>query len=328
MKQSKKTVIKYKNGVLPNNLAELLENADETELKTLIALLMASDCEGVVDPNIDVPSLINLDKSEFDAAVNFWRGAGIIGGTKAKSAEKTENKPQEEHSYAHKSGAIEKTNGVVEYMTGELADILENRKGIASFVDEAQRTVGKTLNMNEIGILVGLIDQYGFEPEAILAILVHTTKLGKKGMRYPEKVAISFYDEGLTTHADVTERILRIEASAETINQIKELYGIGNRALSTTEKNLFKKWTEVFGYGIDIIRRAYDITIDAIHEPKPKYTNGILEKWYVEKLRTIEDIEAYEQAKKGKKEETGSGKSYNIDEFFDEAIKRSFNDID
>ena len=69
MKQPKKSVIKYKNGILPNNLSELLENADETELKTLIALLMISDCEGVVDPNIDVPSLINLDKSEFDAAV-------------------------------------------------------------------------------------------------------------------------------------------------------------------------------------------------------------------------------------------------------------------
>ena len=330
MKQQKKslTVVKYNNGNLPDNFSSLLENADENELKALIGLLILSDDEGKISPDIDVASFLGIESADFDASVNFWRGAGIIGAGNAKKTEKSQKSPPKGSEYAHKSGAVEKTVGVVEYLTGELADILENRKEIAAFVDEAQRIVGKTLNMNEIGILVGLIDQYGFEPAALLAVLLHTTKLGKKGMRYPEKGAISLYDEGLVTEAGVLEKIRRIDSAALTISKIKDLFGVGSRALSTSEKNLFKKWTEDFGYDIEVIRKAYDITIDVKHEPIPKYTNGILEKWYVEKLRTVEDIEAYEAAKKGKKEEQSSQKSYDINEFIDAAIKRSFDDID
>ena len=325
------TIIKYKNGVLPSHLAELLQNADENELKVLIGLLMAADNDGVIDPSLAFDNALGLERSVVDAAINFWRGAGVVGITKATKTGESKTMTVNVHTkieHAHKNGAIEKTVGVVEYRTGELADILENRSEIAVFVDEAQRVVGKTLNMNEIGILVGLIEQYGFETDAILAILAHTTRLGKKGMRYPEKVAISFYDEGLTGGAEVFEKIQRIEASSQTIAKIKELFGIGSRELSTTEKNLFKKWTEGFGYDIEVIRKAYDITIDAIHEPKPKYTNGVLEKWYTERLHTIEDIEKYEETIKGKKELSVSNKSYNINEFFDAALKRSFDDIE
>jgi len=328
MKQDKKlvTVIKYGNGVLPENLAELLQNADENELKTLIALLLLSDKEGMIDISVNLTDYLGLEKPETDAAINYWRGAGIIGAKKKTAASEIKKETVVIPS-AHRGGAVEKSVGVVEYQAKELADILEKRAEIAGFVDEAQRVLGKTLNMNEIGILVGLIDQYGFDTTAILAILAYTSRIGKKGIRYPEKLAIGFYDEGLTRGVDVLEKIQRIEASAETVSKIKELFGIGNREMSTTEKNLFKKWTEVFGYDIDVIRHAYDITIDTIHEPKPKYTHAILEKWHVEKLHTIEEIEKYEETVKAKKESSSGDKSYNIDEFFDAALKRSIEEL-
>ena len=47
-----------------------------------------------------------------------------------------------------------------------------------------------------------------------------------------------------------------------------------------------------------------------------------------DKNAMVEYIEAYEAAKKGKKEEKSSQKSYDINEFIDAAIKRSFDDID
>ena len=55
MKQQKKslTVVKYNNGNLPDNFSSLLENADENELKALIGLLILSDDEGKISPDID-----------------------------------------------------------------------------------------------------------------------------------------------------------------------------------------------------------------------------------------------------------------------------------
>jgi DnaD/phage-associated family protein len=327
-REKKHLKIKYMNGNFPEHFGELLDNADDREMMTLVALLMSADKDGILPVDLKLSEVLSLDESEITSAVNFWRGAGMLEYSK-KEAAGTENISDKKTTYAHahKSGAVEKTVGVVEYLTGELADILENRSEMAVFVDEAQRIVGKTLNMNEIGIIVGLVEQYGFETEAILAILAYATRLGKKGMRYPEKVAIGFYDEGLTSGEAVCDRIQRIEAATQTIIKIKELFGAGNRELSTTEKNLFKKWTEQFGYDIDVIRHAYDITIDVKHEPLPKYTNGILEKWHTEKLHTIEDVERYEETVKASKTKSGDNKSYDINEFFDAALKRSFDQM-
>ncbi len=327
-REKKHLKIKYMNGNFPEHFGELLDNADDREMMTLVALLMSADKDGILPVDLKLSEVLSLDESEITSAVNFWRGAGMLEYSK-KEATSTENISDKKTTYAHahKSGAVEKTVGVVEYLTGELADILENRSEMAVFVDEAQRIVGKTLNMNEIGIIVGLVEQYGFETEAILAILAYATRLGKKGMRYPEKVAIGFYDEGLTSGEAVCDRIQRIEAATQTIIKIKELFGAGNRELSTTEKNLFKKWTEQFGYDIDVIRHAYDITIDVKHEPLPKYTNGILEKWHTEKLHTIEDVERYEETVKANKTKPGDNKSYDINEFFDAALKRSFDQM-
>ena len=328
-REKKHLKIKYMNGNFPEQFGNLLDNADERELMTLVALVMSADKEGIIPDESKLSDVLPLAETEIASAVNFWRGAGVIEYSK-KEAGSNDTVVSKKSTYAsaHKNGAIEKTVGVVEYLTGELADILENRSEMAVFVDEAQRIVGKTLNMNEIGIIVGLVEQYGFETDAILAILAYATKLGKKGMRYPEKIAIGFYDEGLTSGADVCDRIQRIEASAQTIVKIKELFGAGNRELSTTEKNLFKKWTEQFGYDIDVIRHAYDITIDVKHEPLPKYTNGILEKWHTEKLHTIEDVEKYEAKKKEKNGQELSNKSYDIDDFFNAALQRSLKALD
>ena len=133
------------------------------------------------------------------------------------------------------------------------------------------------------------------------------------------------YDDGYTQTHEVVERIAVIERSKDEIYKIKQLFGMGDRELSRTEKAMFEKWTQKFEYGIDIVRLAYDITVDAIQKPVPKYANSILEKWYGEGLKTVAEIEEYE---KGKKEPKTEGeKSYDLDDFFEAALARSFDDL-
>jgi DnaD/phage-associated family protein len=176
--------------------------------------------------------------------------------------------------------------------------------------------------------VVGLVDQLGFEEEAVLAILAYAVRLKKATVRYAEKIALSFYDEGLTAAEEVVARIHTIEEAAETVSQIRTLFGMGSRALSSTEKKLFAKWTETYGFDLAVIRMAYDITIDAIHAPVPKYAGTILEKWYQEGLRTARDIEEFERAKKSASGNGMLAKSYDVDDFFEASLKRSYESFD
>ena len=323
-----KITLKYINGNIPENLDELLANADEQDMRILIALMMAADEKGEVNAEFSLADTLGLETPEVEASLKFWRGAGIITNSRsAKSAKPKAAEPQKVAT-AHRGGAVEKSTGISPYATDELAALFEKRRVSAQFIDEAQRVVGRTFNSYDTGIVAGLVDQLGFEEEAVLAILAYSSRIGRTGVRSAEKLAIRFYDDGITTTHGVVERIALIEHSAEIVGKIKHLFGIGSRELSRTEKTLFEKWTQKFGYGIEIIRIAYDITIDATQKPLPKYADAILEKWHAEGLRTEEEVLAFEnKSKQEKGAKSGDGKSYELDDFFEAALKRSFEDL-
>lgn len=331
-----KIKIKYINGVLPKDIAKTFANADEQDLKILSLLLMAADANGEVSEDFCIEELLEMSNEAINASLKFWRGAGVIGASrsaKKKLDVEEARKSDEQKAFvviptAHRNGAVE-SSGVENYKSAELANLLEERTVTASFIDEAQKVFGKTFNTHDTNIVVGLIDQYGFEEEAILAILAYVLRLGKKSVKYAEKIAIGLYDDGYTAALDVVTRINAIEQSKEDIYKIKQMFGFGARELTKSEKDIFSKWLQTYGYDVDVIRFAYDITVNSIQKPVPRYTDKIIEKWYSEGLRSLADIESYE-AKKKEKPSAGEGKvqkSYEIDDFFEAAIKRSHKDL-
>lgn len=330
-----KIKLKYINGALPKDVSKTFANADEQDLRILSILLMAADANGEVANDFSIEEVLGISAETVNASLKFWRGAGIIGASRS-TKKKSEDEDGEKENLpsakvviptAHRNGALE--SGEVEnYKSAELVNLLEKRTVTASFIDEAQKVFGKTFNSHDTNIVVGLIDQYGFEEEAILAILAYVLRLGKRAVKYAEKVAIGLYDEGYTAAIEVVARINEIEQSKEIIYKIKQMFGFGARELTKTEREMFTRWTHLYGYDMDIIRYAYDITVNSIQKPVPKYTDKILEKWYSEGLRALADIESYEANKKGASAQSQSPqKSYEIDDFFEAALKRSHKDL-
>ena len=325
-----KKKLNYINGNIPENIADILNNSDEQDLKILTLLLMAANENGEVDDSI-AEEMLGISKAELDASLKFWRGAGAVGVARTQK-KKTEDTKVKSVSHtvetAHRDGAVE-SNGVDVYNSTELVTLLESRAVSACFIDEAQKVFGKTFNSYDTAIIVGLVDQYGFEEEAILELLAYVRRLDKKGVKYAEKVAIGFYDDGITTAADVTAKIALIEQSKEDIYRIKQLFGFGARSLTKSEQAIFERWLQNYKYGIDVIRLAYDIMIDSIQRPVPKYADKIMEKWHCEGLSTLADIEAYEKNKKdsAQTDKNDPQKSYEVDDFFAAAMNRSFKDL-
>ena len=325
-----KKKINYINGNIPDDISDLLSKADDQELKILTLLLMSANESGEFDDSQCFEKMLGITKSELDSAINFWRLAGVIGVFRAQK-KKTAEEPAStvpKVETAHRNGAVE-SNGVEGYTSTELVTLLESRKDLASFIDEAQQVFGKTFSQKDIEVVVGLVDQYGFEEEAMLELLAYVRRLERKGVKYVEKVAISFYDDGITATADVTAKIALIERSKESIYRIQQMFGFGARSLTKTEQTLFEKWTQVYGYDIDVIKFAYDMMIDAIQKPVPKYADKIVEKWHCEGLRTLADIETYEKNKKdgAQGNKNDPQKSYDLDDFFEAAIQRSLRDL-
>lgn len=297
-----------------------ISGADDTDLRVLAAIALSADGDGGCDTGY-VAKLLGLDVSEVTASVKFWKGAGIIGTTATVATV----------SSAHKGGVISHTS-VEEYTNDELVGILQT--GIRpAFVDEAQKALGKMFNKNEVGKLIGIVDQLGFEEEAVLAILSYCVRLDKKSVSYAEKIAITFHDQDISTAEQVHAQIDYLERRNSNIEKIRGLYGFGGRALTTAEKKYFTTWTEEYGFDFDIIKRAYEITVDTILNPAPRYTAKILSKWHDNGLRTLEEVETFIASEK--RRETVpvrtsavkiASKNSEVDEWFEQRLKQKFGD--
>lgn len=310
----------YKNRVLvlPAAVIEGGEKASAVDWRVLCAL--AADGGLLEDPEggaVAVAKALSLDKASVLASLAFWRGAGVLAENAAadtQSAKKT----------VATTGNAKKPlpdRGLPTYTSEELADIAGGDGNFAALVGACQQTFGKIFNTAEVSIIAGLTDYLGLEGDYILLLLSHCVRMEKKSLRYAEKTALSLYDEGVTSAAALEERLQRIETMATATGKIRAMFGMSSRAFTTKEKAMIEKWVCVMKYDTDILKLAYDSTVDAIGKPSLSYANTILERWYAEGYKTAEEIvratDEYRRKKMG-------GSSFDADDFFNAALKNTY----
>lgn len=330
MKKNEKINLTIKTP-LSQSVWNALASADENDLRVMLALALAS--EGEREDIDGLLSKLELEAGELDASIKYWCGAGLLkkGRKSAKAASGDTAKREEPKKTAeplHRGGKLERKSELPSYSSTELAELIEKRSITAEFINEAQRVVGKIFNTHEVNILVGMIDYIGFDEASVIIILSHMVNLGKRSLRYAEQLAFSLYDEGITDAEALQLRLKKMEGYAKTESEVRAMFGMTGRSLTTKEKKFLRAWIENMGFDTEVIRLAYDITVDAIHEPAPAYANSILEGWYALGLTTAEAIAAAEDEKKQKKKATKpDGNSFDTDEFFEAALRRTFEEL-
>ncbi len=307
-------------GAFPKSALDVVKRAGADELKVLLFLCA---CEG----NADEKKLVKLTGCKSESvrdALSFWRGAGIIDAADGETAPATETEDtatvdSEPEKKAEPKKKLQRSEELPNYTSKELSDILEKRSDTATLINECQNIMGKIFNVREINVLIGLCDYLTLDTEYIMILLTYCMSIGKKNLHFAEKLAFSLYDAGICTSQELSEELRRRELAESAEGRIRTLFGMGERAFTSKEKKMISAWIGDMGYPIEIIERAYEATADATGKGSIPYANSILERWYSEGLRTLEDIEA---ANAKKKNDTGTS-SFDADDFFDAAIKRA-----
>lgn len=290
-------------------LTEKLPACKETELKVLIALASSEELRSDFESGADeLASLLGCDRAALDAALSFWRGAGVL--LTSKEATTIKNPKSRRRS------------GVPTYTGEELARIIEDEK-LSSLIDEIQKIFGRTFNPTEANTVVALMRFLNLDETYIMLLCNYCAEVGKPSIRYLETTAYSLYDDGITD-AESLDAYIRERAELSSFTgKVRSIIGIGGRALSASEKAMFEKWKNEFCYSPDIIRLAYDITVDKTGKYTSRYLDRVLTNWNSSGLRTIEEITAYNENGTGRpKQETDS--SFETDDFFGAALRRSY----
>ena len=306
--------------VLPASVLSHLDAATPEQLRVL--LWLASDLS-LVSKHRQLAKLSGCDTATAQSAVAFWCECGILGD--AGEAVPAMATVSAEEPVKKK---LQRADELPNYTSTEIAELLEARAGVRVLIDEAQRILGKMFNPNDINIMVGMIDYLGMNEECILLLLAHCKRIGKSSLRSIEKYAYSMVDKGINDVETMENEISILEAMHTFEGEVRALFGMKSRALTSKESKMLSAWLS-FGYDINIVRMAYEITVNATGEPSLPYTNAILEKWNANAWKTPAEIEAGMNAEREKREGNANGKkelgnSFDTDDFFEAALQRGF----
>ncbi len=318
--------INYGNkvAVIPASAMDHLNSASLNDLKVLVAISSES-----IKENIDLKAVadkIGMDLGEFIVSLNFWQKAGVIGMAEALHIKSdtpivNEEKEVENQKQARK---LRKTDEVPRYTTEELSVILEKRAETSHLIDECQQIFGKMFNTHEINIILGLVDYLALGWDYVMELLGFCARQGKHSINYVERTAFSFAESGVDTVDALKIKIAEVEALKSNENFVRKLFGMKSRALTAKEKKCISRWFGDFGYGEKIVNKAYELTVAATNEASVPYANAILERWHSDGIRTLEDVEKAELERNTANGEPDSG-SFDTDDFFEAALKRSYN---
>lgn len=306
---------------LPKNCLDMLADADAADLRVLLHMA-ACEAEGrEFDPAAAADELL-LRESEVRSSVKFWRGAGVVKAANAKSdgaKRSAEKKPLREKRAAHLN-------------TDELCRIAETDSEFSKLLDMAQQTAGWIFNTGEIEIVARLYTELKLSGEYILAMIGYFVCRREKPLRYMEAVAYKNVEKGITT-AEALEEDLRFRERFEgRAGKIRQMFGIGGRDLSKKEEEYFTDWFDQYGFDDDVIRLAYEKTVNNTGKASISYANSILKSWHAEGVKTAADVQ--EKTKRSPAKQSASApkknsiatQSFDPEEAFQKALERSYSE--
>lgn len=191
------------------------------------------------------------------------------------------------------SAALASTTNIQQY---------RSRKERAEFKEllfVAEQYLGKTLSATDIDQITYFYDTLNMSVELIEYLIEYCVENGHKSMHYINKVALSWHEENITT-------VNLAKTSSFLYNKncycVLNAYGIKGRGPAASEIAYIRKWSEEYGFALEVILEACDRTMNSIHQPSFDYTDSILKRWKDKNVRQLKDIDAVDADYRKEKE--------------------------
>jgi DnaD/phage-associated family protein len=137
-------------------------------------------------------------------------------------------------------------------------------------------------------------------------LIEHCVGRGHKSIRYIEKVALAWAQEGITTVEMAKQSSSRYGKDYFTI--LKAM-GISNRNPVDNEVAFMNTWIHDYGFTMDLILEACNRTVLTTGQPSFQYADKILHGWKQKNVKHMDDIRLLDAEHKKKKLEKASRKN-------------------
>ena len=222
----------------------------------------------------NAPGELQLNESRLGCAEATLRQLGLLSDDRVSHIA-----PGERPSYSERD--------VLEAMDGDV--------DFRSLYGEVQRLLGRSLNTEELKILLGFVRYLGMTPELVSVLVCYCKErarnrgsLRNPSLRTIEKEAYAWAERGIDSVEDAAAFIQAQNVRNSRLQRLMNLLQIRGRNLTAAEERYAQSWLDM-DLSEELISMAYERTCLNTGGLNWAYMNKILQRWHEQGLRTAED---------------------------------------
>ena len=183
-------------------------------------------------------------------------------------------------------------------------DVLEAMDGDCDFrslYGEIQRQLGRSLNTEELKILLGFTRYLGLSPEVISVLVCYCRERARQkgssrnpSLRTIEKEAYAWAERGIDTVEEAAAFIQAQNVRNSRLGRLMRILQIRGRNLTQAEERYALSWLDM-GFEDSAIGEAYERTCLNTGGMNWAYMNKILQRWHESGLHTAEAVKNGDQ---------------------------------
>lgn len=182
------------------------------------------------------------------------------------------------------------------YTERDVLGAMDTDRSFRSLYEEVQNQLGRSLNTEELKILLGFVRYLGL-PGDVISVLVSycRDKARRKGsgrnpsLRAIEKEAYHWAEQGIDTMEEATAYIQYQNVRNSRISRLMSVLQIRGRNLTAAEERYAQSWLDM-GFDEKVIALAYERTCLNTGGLRWPYMNEILQRWHKQGLYTPEAV--------------------------------------
>ena len=187
------------------------------------------------------------------------------------------------------------------YTDEDVCNVMGYDPAFKGLYEEVQRLLGRSLNTEEIKILLGFVRYLGLDYD-VISILVSYCKAkaerkGRKrriGLLAIEKEAYAWAEKGIDTIEEAAAFIQMQNMRESRIGKLQQMLQIYGRNLTAAEERYANSWLDM-GMEEEALAMAYERTCLNTGGLNWAYMNKILQRWHSQGLHTAEEIRTGDQ---------------------------------
>lgn len=300
-----------------------LKLATPSQLKVLLYLLR-HQCTSVNTE--DISKALSINEELIEEAVMFWEQTELFSSVSENApAEHSVNDTRSENAVSDAKpaeaekiipAAAQRSSGEVTLTPSEIASELNRNPGMMELFRMAEQLIGEPLTHMQQRSLLWQYQYLQVPSDIILTVLSYCRSMDKSSVQYEEKMLYSWWNKGLCTMQQINDAIVKDTESRSYHGMIARILDM-KRPPTPKQREFFDSW-QTLNVPTDLIRYAYEKTIEQTDKLSLPYMNKIITEWSKAGYRTREEVDMSDKLEKNsaaiKNKKTRSRKKSEIPE--------------